>query len=93
MEQGFKTEGCRNLVLFNAIQAIKRFSLPITPETLVEINARGPCPLPGRELKAMIRYHFEKRADSSYFFNCETMQQANLCPPEACRLHKEAQPV
>ena len=93
MEQGFKTEGCRNLVLFNAIQAIKRFSLPISPEALVEINARGPCPLPERELKAMIRYHFEKRADSSYFFNCETMRQANLCPPEACQLRREVPSV
>jgi len=86
LAHGFKTQGYRNLVLFNVIQAIKRFNLPINHELLIETNAKSSCPLPEHEIRTMIRYHFEKKVDSSYFFNCRIMQQAGFCPSEGCRL-------
>jgi hypothetical protein len=88
LDQGFKEgmEGSRNLVLFNAIQAVKRFNLPITSEQLFEANAKSACPLPTREVKATLRYHFEKRGQNAYSFKTEIMREAGLCPPEGCSL-------
>jgi hypothetical protein len=88
LDQGFKAsmEGSRNLVLFNTIQAVKRFNLPITSEELFEANAKSACPLPTREVKATLRYHFEKRGENAYFFKTEIMRDVGLCPPEGCWL-------
>ena len=80
------TEGSRNLILFNVIQATKRFNLPITQEALMEANSKSPFPLPEREVKATLRYHFEKRGKNAYFFKTEIMRDAGLCPPEGCWL-------
>lgn len=85
---GFKKgmEGQRNLVLFNIIQAAKRFNLAIDSDSLLEANARSQSPLPEREVRAMFRYHFEKRADQSYSFRTEIMRDAGFCPAEGCSL-------
>jgi DNA primase len=91
--EGFSkgTEGYRNLVLYNIIQAVKRFNLPLDPNSLLNANSKSQSPLPEREVKAMLRYHFERRANHSYSFNCEAMQHAGLCPSEGCWLRRRKQ--
>ena len=61
LRSGFKKgmEGQRNLVLFNIVQATKRFNLAIDSNSLLEANARSQSPLPEREVREMMRYHFE----------------------------------
>jgi len=88
LKEGFSqaTEGSRNLILFNVIQATKRFNLPITQEALLEANTKSARPLPEREVKATLRYHFEKRGENAYFFKTEIMRDAGLCPSEGCWL-------
>ena len=86
MDRGFTAsmKGNRNQILFNVIQAIKRFTLPISDDQLLEANRRSESPLPERELKAMLSYHRSRQ--STYYFKPEVLRDVGLCPSEGCWL-------
>ncbi len=88
MKDGFgtKTVGSRNNLLYQAIHAARRYSLPYDQDDFIKMNATSSLPLDERELNSVLRYHF--RIEPKYGFKCALFISSGLCLYEECRWYK-----